>query len=255
MLHICDPQQNYILRTLSPQEFEHLAPCLELVSLPYAKVLYQTNEEMPYAYFPTTSAATLLCSLEDGTSVEVAMVGNEGLLGISVFMGGNMALTQAVIHTAGFAYRISAKALKEALDRSGGRREGGLQQLLQRYTQMLIMHMAQTTACHRRHSLDQQLSRWLLLSLDRMNSNSLAMTHQLISDMLGVRRETITEATRRLQQAGIISTHRGHINIMNRPKLEAHVCECYGILKSESERYLNTAHLDRPNEHGQHLHD
>ncbi|BBP03896.1 Crp/Fnr family transcriptional regulator [Sulfuriferula plumbiphila] len=238
MSELRDPQQNYILRALSPPEFERIAPHLELVSMSCAEVLYEVNEKLQFAYFPTTATASLLCGLEDGASVEVAVVGNEGMLGVSVFMGGDAALTQATIHTAGYGYRIPAKSLREALGRSGGRRAGTLQQLLLRYAQTLIMQMAQTTACNRRHSVEQQLCRWLLLNFDRMHSSSLAMTQELISNMLGVRRESITEAARKLQQAGIISYHRGHIEVTNRPELETHVCECYGILKKESERLV-----------------
>lgn len=235
---LCDPQQNYILRALSTHEFERIAPDLELVSMSRAEVLYEVNEKLQYVYFPTTATASLLCGLEDGTSVEVALVGNEGMLGVSVFMGGDTALTQATVHTPGYGYRIRVKALREALARSGGRRASTLQQLLLRYTQTLIVQMAQTTACNRRHSVEQQLCRWLLLNFDRVHSSSLAMTQELISSMLGVRRESITEAARKLQQAGILSYRRGHIEVTNRAELETHVCECYAILKKESERLL-----------------
>ncbi|GBL45557.1 cAMP-binding protein [Sulfuriferula multivorans] len=203
-----------------------------------AEVLYEVNEKLQYAYFPTTATASLLCGLEDGTLVEVAVVGNEGMLGVSVFMGGETALTQATVHSAGHGYRIRAKALREALARSGGRRTGNLQQLSLRYAQTLIVQMAQTTACNRRHSVEQQLCRWLLLNFDRMHSSSLTMTQELIANMLGVRRESITEAARKLQQAGILSYRRGHIEVTNREELETHVCECYSILKKESERLL-----------------
>lgn len=238
MPELCRPQQNYILRALSTTEFDQIAPHLELIQLSSAEVLYEVNEKLQYAYFPVTATASLLCGLEDGASVEVAVVGNEGMLGVSVFMGGDAALTQATIHTAGHAYRISGKILRGALGRSGGRRSGTLQQLLLRYAQTLIVQMAQTTACNRRHSVEQQLCRWLLLNFDRVHSSSLAMTQELISNMLGVRRESITEAARKLQQAGIISYRRGHIEVTNRPGLETHVCECYGILKKESERLV-----------------
>ncbi|WP_413436741.1 Crp/Fnr family transcriptional regulator [Sulfuriferula sp. GW1] len=235
---LCDPQQNYILRALSPHEFESIAAELELVTMSCAEVLYEVNEKLQYAYFPTTATASLLCGLEDGTSVEVAVVGSEGMLGVSIFMGGETALTQAVVHSTGHGYRISAKTLREALTRSGGRRSGTLQQLLLRYAQTLIVQMAQTTACNRRHSVEQQLCRWLLLNFDRMHSNSLTMTQELIANMLGVRRESITEAARKLQRAGILSYRRGHIEVTNRAELETHVCECYSILKKESEQLL-----------------
>lgn len=232
----CDPQLNSILRALSPAEFECIAPRLELVSMSSAEVLYEINEKLRYAYFPITATASLLCGLEDGTSVEVAVVGNDGMLGVSVFMGGDAPLTAATIHTAGSLYRISGQFLHEALSRSGGRRNGTLQSLLLRYTQTLIVQMAQTTACNRRHSVEQQLCRWLLLNFDRVHSNSLTMTQELIANMLGVRRESITEAARKLQLAGILSYRRGHIEVINRVGLEAHVCECYQVLKKESER-------------------
>jgi len=235
---LCDPQQNYILRALSPHEFESIGPELELVSMSCAEVLYEVNEKLQYAYFPTTATASLLCGLEDGTSVEVAVVGSEGMLGVSIFMGGETALTQAIVHSTGHGYRISAKSLREALARSGGRRSGTLQQLLLRYAQTLIVQMAQTTACNRRHSVEQQLCRWLLLNFDRMHSSSLTMTQELIANMLGVRRESITEAARKLQRAGILNYRRGHIEVTNRAELETHVCECYSILKKESERLL-----------------
>ena len=238
MSEFSEPQQNYILRALSPSEFERISPNLELVSMACGEVIFEVNEKMQYAYFPTTANASLLCGLEDGASVEVAVVGNEGLLGVSVFLGGKSSLTQASIYTAGYAYRISAKSLHEALDRSGGRRAGTLQQVLLRYSQTLIKQMAQTTACNRRHSVEQQLCRWLLLNFDRMQSRSLDMTHELISNMLGVRRESITEAARKLQLAGIISYRRGHIEVVNRAELESHVCECYSILKKESESLM-----------------
>ncbi len=164
----CDPLLNYILRALSPAEFEHIAPSLELVSMSSAEVLYEVNEKLQYAYFPITATASLLCGLEDGTSVEVAVVGNDGMLGVSVFMGGDAALTQATIHSAGYLYRIPARLLQETLARSGGRRSGMLQHLLLRYAQTLIVQMAQTTACNRRHTVEQQLCRWLLLNFDRV---------------------------------------------------------------------------------------
>ncbi|MES2365302.1 MAG: Crp/Fnr family transcriptional regulator [Pseudomonadota bacterium] len=231
----CDPLLNAILRALSPAEFEYIAPRLELVSMSSAEVLYEVNEKLRYAYFPITATASLLCGLEDGTSVEVAVVGHEGMLGVSVYMGSDAPLTQATIHTAGFLYRIPAQLMQEALTRSGGRRAGTLQSILLRYTQTLIIQMAQTTACNRRHSVEQQLCRWLLLNFDRVHSNSLTMTQELIANMLGVRRESITEAARKLQLAGILNYRRGHIEVTNRAELEAHVCECYKVLKKESE--------------------
>ena len=236
MLICDDPQMNSIIHALSPDEFEHIAPGLELISRSSSDVLYEVNEKLQYVYFPVTATASLVCCLEDGSSVEVAVVGNEGMLGISVFMGGEKALTQATIIASGYLYRIPAKILREVLARSGGRRTGTLQQLLLRYAQTLILQIAQTTACNRRHSVEQQLCRWLLLNSDRMHASKLPMTHELISNMLGVRRESITEAAGKLKSAGIINYHRGYIEVTNREGLETSACECYSILKKESER-------------------
>lgn len=243
MSNNCEPQQNHILRALNPQELAQLTPYLELITVSSAEIIYEMNEKLQYAYFPTTATASLLCALEDGTSVQVAMVGNEGVLGISLLMGGKLALTQAMIHSAGYCYRISTKSLKEAINRSGGRRVGTLQQLLQRYAQALIMEMAQTTACNRRHSVEQQFCRWLLVNFDRMQTSSLTMTHELIANMLGVRRESITDAARKLQASGVINYHRGHIDVIDRDGLEDKVCECYSILKSQSVKLIQDLHV------------
>ena len=244
MLDLSKYQQNSILAGLGADELKQIAPHLELVTLSCAQVVYEMNEELKYAYFPPTAIASLACTLKDGSSVQVAMVGNEGMLGISVSMGGGIALTQATISISGSCYRISTKSLQEALNRSGGRRTGILQQLLQNYAQSLMVEMAQTTACNRRHSIDQHLCRWLLLNIDRVNSNSLAMTHEFIAQMLGVRRESISEAAQRLQQASIISYHRGHIDIIKKSQLESRACECYSILKQKkpSSKSANMLH-------------
>ncbi len=234
MAEIFDPRQNYLLAAMRTEELERIAPHLELVSMPYTEILYECNEALRYAYFPTSATASLLCSLEDGVSVEVAVVGNEGVLDVSIFMGYNAALTMATIQTAGHGYRLPAKVLKREFDQGGS-----LQHLLMRYTRTLIIQMAQTTACNRRHSVEQQLCRWLLLNFDRVHSGSLAMTQELISNMLGVRRESITEAARKLQTDGLISYCRGHIKVLDRPGLETHVCECYDVVKKESERFFS----------------
>ena len=234
----CDPLQNSLLRELNPREFQGIAPCLELVSLSGAEVLYEANEKLQYAYFPVTTVASLLCGLENGASVEVAVVGNEGMLDISVFTGGNAALTQAMIHSGGYGYRIAAESLRAALLRSKAYCAGTLQQTLLRYAQGLIMQMAQTSACNRSHSVEQHLCRWLLLNFDRMQTHELAVTQEMISNILGARRASITEAAGKLQQAGIISCHRGHIQLINRPELEARACECYNMLKKSGPPFV-----------------
>lgn len=240
MTGIQDPRQNYLLAAMHPEEFDHIAPHLELVSMPYTEILYDCNEELQYAYFPTSATASLLCGLEDGVSVEVAVVGNEGVLDVSTYMGNNSALTMATIQTAGEGYRLPAKILKREFEQGGS-----LQHLLMRYTRTLIIQMAQTTACNRRHSVEQQLCRWLLQNFDRVHSGSLAMTQELISNMLGVRRESITEAARKLQTEGLISYCRGHIQVLDRPGLETHVCECYDVVKKESERFFTDLNIPR----------
>lgn len=240
MIQIQDPRQNYLLAAMQPEEFDHIAPHLELVSMPYTEILYDCNEELQYAYFPTSATASLLCGLEDGVSVEVAVVGNEGVLDVSTYMGNTSALTMATIQTAGEGYRLPAKILKREFEQGGS-----LQHLLMRYTRTLIIQMAQTTACNRRHSVEQQLCRWLLQNFDRVHSGSLAMTQELISNMLGVRRESITEAARKLQTEGLISYCRGHIHVVDRPGLETHVCECYDVVKKESERFFTDLNIPR----------
>lgn len=236
MLMRHDPRSNSILHALSPDEFELIAPSLELISKSSGDVLYEVNEKLQYVYFPVTATASLLCGLEDGSSVEVAVVGNEGMLGISTFMGGETALTQATISATGDVYRMRSRVLRDMLDRIGGRRGAKIQYVLMRYTQTLLLQMAQTTACNRRHSVKQQLCRWLLLNFDRMDSSKLAMTQELISNILGVRRESITEIAGKLKSEGIIRYDRGIIEITNREGLEEHVCECYSILKNDRER-------------------
>lgn len=226
-----DPQHNYLLAALPPQEYARLAPHLEPVQMQHGKVLYEFNEKLKYVFFPTTATASLLCTMEDGASVEVAEVGREGVLDVSIFLGGDGALTQAIVQTAGGGVRLAAKWLDQKFDEFGS-----LRTLLMRYTQMLISQMAQTTGCIRRHSVEQQFSRWLLLNFDRMNSSNLAMTQELIANMLGVRRETVTEAAGRLQNAGYISYRRGRIEMLDRPGLESQACECYSVVKRELDR-------------------
>ncbi len=227
------PSQNHLLAALPTAEFESLAAHLEWVPLPLGEMLYESGGQLSHAYFPTTAIVSLHYVMADGASAESAGVGNEGVVGISLFMGGNTTPSAAVVQTAGHAYRLDGRRLLEEFNRAGL-----MQRVLLRYTQALMTQMAQTAACNRHHSVDQQLCRWLLLTLDRSPSNQLVMTQELIANMLGVRREGITEAAGRLQQAGLISYRRGHIAVLDRAGLEARVCECYGVVKTELKRLL-----------------
>jgi len=226
MQSIHDPRQNYLLAALPEDEFARILPHLEAVEWRRAEVLYRYGNKLKHAYFPITATASLLCTMDDGASVEVAVVGNEGILGASIFMGGDIAQTQATVVNAGLGYQISLASLKQEFED-----QGALQPLLMRYTQTLISQMAQTTGCIRRHSVEQQLCRWLLLNLDRAASENLLMTQELMAGMLGVRRESVTEAAGKLQHAGLISYTRGHIEVLDRPGLEHEACECYGVIK------------------------
>lgn len=228
-----DPKQNYLLAAMPDKEFERIAPHLELVSLKRGEVLYEFEDTLQYGYFPTTALTALLCNMEDGSSTEVAVVGNEGVLGVGIFMGGDASLAQAVVQHAGHVYRLKAGLLRAEFDHCGG-----LQHVLMRYTQTLISQMAQTTGCNRAHSLEQQLCRWLLQNMDRLPTDELRMTQEFIANMLGVRRESVTEAAGKLQDAGMISYCRGHIEILDRPKLEAQACECYDIVKKQYDSLL-----------------
>jgi CRP-like cAMP-binding protein len=227
------PPQNHLLGALPAGDFERIASQLELIPLDLGQVLYEPGVRLRYVYFPTTSIVSLLYVMEDGASAEIAIVGNEGMLGISLFMGGDATPSHAVVQSAGHAYRLKAELLKNEFERFGP-----TMHLLLRYTQALITQMAQTAVCNRHHSLDQQLCRWLLLSLDRLASNELVMTQELIANMLGVRREGVTEAAGRLQDAGLISYRRGHITVLDRPRLEARTCECYRVVRKEFDRLL-----------------
>lgn len=227
------PRQNHLLEALPATDYQRLAPHLELIKMPLGEALCESGGRLQYVYFPTTSIISLLYVMEDGASAEIAVVGNEGLLGISLFMGGETTPSRAVVQSAGEGYRLSATRLKEEFNRAGP-----LMRLLLRYTQALITQMAQTAVCNRHHSVEQQLCRWLLLSLDRLSGNELTMTQELIADMLGVRREGVTEAAGKLQRAGLIEYSRGHIKILNRPGLEKRVCECYQVVKTEFDRLL-----------------
>ncbi len=227
------PQQNHLLAALPAEEWKRLQPLLELQPMPLGHVLYESGDAMRHVYFPTTSIVSLLYVMEDGSSAEIAIVGNEGIVGISLFMGGETTPSRAVVQSAGSAYRMPGKYLKEEFFRAGP-----LQRLLLRYTQALITQMAQTAVCNRHHSVEQQLCRWLLMSLDRLVSNELAMTQELIANMLGVRREGVTESAGKLQKLGLINYNRGHIVVTDRPALEAHSCECYAVVKKEFDRLL-----------------
>ena len=243
MAELDDPRQNYLLKSLPAAEYERLFPHLERVPMPLGEVLYESGGELHYVYFPTNCIVSKLYVMENGASAEIAVVGNEGILGIALFMGGGTMPHRTVVQSEGYAYRMRGQLLKQEFDRSGGRRRGRLQYLLLRYTQTLITQMAQTAVCNRHHSVDQQLCRWLLLSLDRLSTNELTMTQELIANMLGVRREGVTEAAGKLQQAGLISYCRGHITVLDRPGLEARVCECYQVVKTEYDRLLPPARV------------
>lgn len=228
-----DPTQNHLLAALAPEEQGRIFPHLRLVEMPLGKVLYESGDTLRYVYFPTDCIVSLLYVLADGGSAELSVVGNEGLIGIALFMGGETTPNRALVQSAGHAYRLSGPRLKDEFHQSST-----LQGLLLRYTQALITQMAQTAVCNRHHSVDQQLCRWLLLSLDRLPSNELTMTQELIADMLGVRREGVTEAAGKLQKLGVIHYSRGHITVLDRPRLEQLSCECYAVVKRETDRLL-----------------
>jgi CRP-like cAMP-binding protein len=228
-----DPRQNHLLAALPAHECARLFPNLELVQMPLGDVLYEPGIQMRHVYFPTTSIVSLLYVMEDGASAEIAVVGNEGVVGVSLFMGGETTPSRAVVQSAGHAYRLKGQLLKDEFYRAGP-----MQRLLLRYTQALLTQMAQTAVCNRHHSLDQQFCRWLLLSLDRLPSNELIMTQELIANMLGVRREGVTEAAGHVQKAGLIEYHRGRISVLDRPGLEARSCECYEVVRKEFDRLL-----------------
>ena len=227
------PTLNHLLNALPLPDYERIKPQLEIVTLNMGDVLYESGDRMRHAFFPTTAIISLLYALEDGSSVEIAVVGNEGMLGIALFMGGYTTPSRAIVRSKGQAYRLKADNLLEEFQLGGH-----TQNLLLRYTQALITQMTQTGVCNRHHSVEQQLCRWLLLSLDRLSGNSLDMTQDLIASMLGVRREGVTEAAGRLQRDGLIQYSRGHIEVLDRPRLEQNVCECYKVVKTEFERLL-----------------
>jgi CRP-like cAMP-binding protein len=228
------PNQNHLLAALPTAEFDRLAKHLEPVAMPLGQILYEPGSQLQHAYFPTTAIVSLHYVTESGASAETAGVGNEGIVGIALFMGGNTTPSSAVVQTAGHGYRLERGKLMEEFNRGGL-----MHRLLLRYTQALITQMNQTAACNRHHSLEQQLCRWLLLTLDRLSSNELVMTQELVASMLGVRREGITESAGNLQRAGFIRYRRGHIAVIERSGLEATACECYAVVKKELARLLS----------------
>lgn len=236
-----NPNQNHLLAALPPEIVARLGEHLELISLPLGDVLYESSGPLQHVYFPTTAIVSLHYVMENGASTEIAGVGNEGVVGIAVFMGGNTTPSLATVQTAGYAYRLKKRWMLEEFNRVGGRRLGAVQNLMLRYTQALMTQISQTAVCNRHHSIEQQLCRWLLLTLDRLPSNELTMTQELIASMLGVRREGITEAAGNLQRAALISYRRGHITVLERSGLESRTCECYHVVKKEFHRLLCAA--------------
>jgi CRP-like cAMP-binding protein len=228
-----DLRENRLLAALSPQEWNRWAPMLERVDMPLGEVIYESGVALNYVYFPLTAIVSLLYVMENGASAEIAVVGNEGIVGVSLFMGGESTPSRAVVQSAGRGLRLEANRMKDEFNRGGP-----VLHLLLRYTQALITQMAQTAVCNRHHTLDQQLCRWLLLSLDRLPGNQLVMTQELIANMLGVRREGVTEGALKLQRAGLISYSRGRIAVLDRAGLEKRVCECYMVVKREYDRLL-----------------
>ena len=227
------PERNHLLRALPPSDRERVFPHLKLTTLPAGSVLYESGDTQRYIYFPVNAIISLLYELKDGASAEIAVVGNDGAVGVALFMGGMTMTNRAVVASAGTAYRLSSKRIEQEFSR-----HGSMLHVLLRYTQALITQMAQTALCNRHHSIDQQLCRWLLLTLDRVDSNTLVMTQELIANMLGVRREGVTEAAGRLQRAGVIEYRRGKITIVDRAQLEAMSCECYDVVRTETKRLL-----------------
>jgi CRP-like cAMP-binding protein len=228
-----DPKQNHLLAALPEADLKRWLPNLSLIKMPLGEVLYESGGTLSHVYFPTPAIVSLLYVLENGASAEIAVAGNEGLIGVSLFMGGESTPSRAVVQSGGYAFRMASETLKEEFNRAGP-----VLHLLLRYTQALITQMAQTAVCNRHHSLHQQLCRWLLLSLDRLQGDELVMTQELIANMLGVRREGVTEGALKLQQAGIIRYARGHITVLDRAGLENCTCECYAVVKKEYDRLL-----------------
>jgi len=230
---VSSPKENLLLAAMPSRDYQALVPSLERVEMPLGEAVYESGAPQGFVYFPTSSIVSLLYVLADGATAEIAVTGNDGLVGIALFMGGETTPSRAVVQSAGYGYRLRASVLKKEFERGGA-----LQHLLLRYTQALITQMTQTAVCNRHHSVDQQLCRWLLLTLDRLPGNQLVMTQELIANMLGVRREGVTEAAGKLQEAGLIEYSRGKITVVDREKLETRVCECYAVVKQEYDRLL-----------------
>jgi CRP-like cAMP-binding protein len=233
MTNTPEPRSNHLLAALPAAEWQRWLPQLERVEMPLGQVLYESGSTLSHVYFPLTAIVSLLYVMENGASAEIAVVGNEGIVGISLFMGGESTPSRAVVQSAGHGFRLNAQTMKDEFNRAGP-----VLHLLLRYTQALITQMAQTAVCNRHHSLDQQRCRWLLLSLDRLGGNELVMTQELIANLLGVRREGVTEAALQLQQVGLIRYARGHISVLDRAGLEQRTCECYAVVKKEYDRLL-----------------
>jgi CRP-like cAMP-binding protein len=227
------PRQNHLLGALAPAEFQRLAAHLQPVALPLGEMLYEPGAQLQHAYFPVSAIVSLHYVMESGASASVAGVGNEGVVGVSLYMGGDSTPSSAVVQTAGHAYRLEARLFRQEFERGGA-----TQRLLLRYTQALMTQMSQTAVCNRHHSVEQQLCRWLLVTLDRVRSSEVVMTQEMVAGMLGVRRESIAEAAAKLQQEGFIRNRRGHLAVLERAGLEARVCECYGVVKAEFSRLL-----------------
>jgi CRP-like cAMP-binding protein len=232
------PKQNHLLAALPTDSFARLAVNLELIAMPLGAALCESGGQLQHVYFPTTAIVSLHYVMEDGASAEIAGIGNEGVLGVSLFMGGNTTPSQATVQTGGHGYRLKTKQMMEEFDLAGP-----MMRLMLRYTQALMTQMSQTAVCNRHHSVEQQLCRWLLLTLDRLPSNELTMTQELIASMLGVRREGITEIAGNLQREGLISYRRGHITVLDRAGLESHTCECYEVVKKEFKRLLGDSNV------------
>ncbi len=225
--------QNHLLDALCGEAKSRLLPHLKKVEMPLGRVLYEPGDQLKYVYFPTDCIISLLYVMEDGASAEISVVGHEGLLGVAVFMGGDSTSSRAIVQSAGFAYSLPGRIVKEEFNANPA-----LRRLMLRYTQALLTQMAQTAVCNRHHTIDQQLCRWLLLSLDRLPDNKLTMTQELIANMLGVRREGVTDAAGKLQRLGVIAYSRGHITVLDRPRLEQLCCECYAVVRAETDRLL-----------------
>lgn len=244
MADLNSPRQNHILDALPAAEYERLFPHLERVLMSLGEVLYESGDELHYVYFPATCIVSMLYVMHNGASAEIAMIGNEGIVGAAVFMGGETMPNRAIVKSEGYAFRMRRHQFLQVFNRYGGRRSGALHHLLLHYIQALMTQMAMTGVCNQHHSVDQRLCRCLLLSLDRISGNELTLTQELLANLLGVRRESVTEAAGKLQKVGSICYGHGHITVLDRPGLEARVCECYQVIKAENARLLPPPRAD-----------